>query len=111
MLVGYSLEVSLKAMLLIKLGVDEFMAQERTHFHHELNELSAFIPELSDKDRAILKGLSHFVKWAGRYPDPGSRRLDNAVDVFDLSENFQINAKDLFDLTSRVMRHVRVVAG
>lgn len=109
MIVGYSLEVCLKAMILIRLGTEEFTKQEKEHFHHKLEDLAGFIPDLSDKDRAILKGLSHFVVWAGRYPDPGSRRLSNAVDVFELSENHQISAKDLFTMAERVMKHVRTV--
>ena len=96
-------------MILIRLGADEFTKQEKKHFHHELEELANFIPNLGEKDKAILKGLSHFVVWAGRYPDPGSRRLNNAVDVFDLSEKHQISAKDLFALSTRVMQHVQKV--
>jgi hypothetical protein len=109
MLVGYSLEVCLKAMIIIKWGVESFLAKEQNHFHHDLDELSAFIPTLSDKDRAMLKGLSYFVKWAGRYPDPGSRRVDEATDIFEIAETFQVSAKDLFELSGRVMAHTRVV--
>lgn len=109
MLVGYSLEVCLKAILIIKLGIDEFLAREKQHFHHELGELSSFVPDLSDKDKAILKSLSHFVRWAGRYPDPGSKRIDSAVDVFELSEKHQITAEDLFRLAGRIMGYVREV--
>ena len=111
MLVGYSLEVCLKTMLLLKLGVDEFMASEKDYFHHDLNELSSFILDLSEKDRAILKGLSHFVKWAGRYPDPGSKRVDNAVDVFKIAETHQITAKEIFGLSGRIMKYTQVVIG
>ena len=109
MMVGYSLEVCLKAMILLNLGTEEYTKRERDHFHHNLEELADFIPDLSEKDNAILKGLSHFVIWAGRYPDPGSKRLNSAFDVFDLSERHQISAKDLFALSSRVMRHVQMV--
>ncbi|MBC8774712.1 hypothetical protein [Stenotrophomonas maltophilia] len=109
MIVGYSLEVCLKAMILLRIGAEEFIRQEKEHFHHKLEELANFIPDLGEKDKAILKGLSHFVVWAGRYPDPGSRRLSNAVDVFDLSERYQISAKDLFALSTRVMKHVQKV--
>jgi len=111
MLVGYSLEVCLKAMTLFRLGVNEFTKQEKNHFHHNLEELSKFIPNLDDKDQAILKGLSHFVIWAGRYPDPGSKRVGNAVDVFDIAEKHEINAKDLFSLSARIMREVSAVVG
>lgn len=111
MLVGYSLEVCLKAMILIRLGVEEFTRQEKNHFHHRLDELANFIPNLSEKERAILKGLTHFVIWAGRYPDPGSRRVNDAEGVFEISEKHEISAKDLFELSTKVMKHVQTVVG
>lgn len=111
MLVGYSLEVCLKAMILIKLGTDEFIKKEKRHFHHRLDDLANFIPNLDEKDKAILKGLSHFVAWAGRYPDPGSNRINNAVEIFEISEKHEISAKDLFALSAKVMKHVQVVVG
>jgi hypothetical protein len=109
MLVGYSLEVCLKAMILIRLGAEEFTRQERKHFHHRLDDLAKFIPNLSEKELAILKGLTHFVLWAGRYPDPGSRRVNDAEDVFEISEAYKISAKDLFELSAKVMKHVQTV--
>lgn len=109
MLVGYSLEVCLKAIILIKLGVDEFIKQEKSYFHHQLEELADFIPDLSEKDLAILKCLSHFVVWAGRYPDPGSKHMSDAVEVFEISEQHKISAKDLFRLSAKVMQHVQTV--
>lgn len=111
MLVGYSLEVCLKAMILIQLGVEEFTKQEKNHFHHRLDELANFIPNLSEKELAILKGLTHFVLWAGRYPDPGSRRVNDAEGVFEISEKHEISAKDLFELSAKVMKHVQTVVG
>lgn len=111
MLVGYSLEVCLKAMILIQLGVEEFTRQEKNHFHHRLDELANFIPNLSVKELAILKGLTHFVLWAGRYPDPGSRRVNDAEGVFEISEKHEISAKDLFELSAKVMKHVQPVVG
>ncbi|GEK74580.1 MULTISPECIES: hypothetical protein [Halomonas] len=109
MLVGYSLEVCLKAMILMRLGAEEFTRQEKKHFHHRLDDLAKFIPNLSEKELAILKGLTHFVLWAGRYPDPGSRRVNDAEDVFEISETYKISAKDLFELSAKVMKHVRTV--
>lgn len=109
MLVGYSLEVCLKAMMIIESGIDESIANERNHFHHNLHELASFVPSLSRKDLEILRGLSHFVRWAGRYPDPGSRRLDQATDVFEIGEVNRVTARDLFDLAGRVMQHATVV--
>lgn len=111
MLVGYSLEVCLKAMLLIQLGVEEFTKQEKNYFHHRLDELANFIPYQSEKELAILKGLTHFVLWAGRYPDPGTRRVNDAESVFEISEKHEISAKDLFDLSTKVMMHVQTVVG
>jgi hypothetical protein len=107
MLVGYSLEICLKAMLILRLGAEAYSAEERKHKHHDLVKLSSFIPDLSEKDKAILTLLTHFLMWAGRYPDPGSGREENATLIFELSEKHQISAKDLFVLASRVMRHVQ----
>ena len=59
---------------------------------------------LSAKDKAILKALSHFVRWAGRYPDPGFGKQSHAEEIFALSEGFQISAKDLFGLAARIMQ-------
>lgn len=107
MLVGYSLEICLKAMLILRLGVETYSAEERKHRHHDLVKLASFMPDLSEKDKAILALLTHFLVWAGRYPDPGSGREDNATLIFELSETHQISAKDLFVLSARVMRHVQ----
>lgn len=109
MLVGLSLEICLKAMLIVREGVDQFTKNESTRKHHRLHELSDFIPWLTDKDRAILECLAHFIYWAGRYPDPGSGRVMDAVAVFEVSEKHQISAKELFTLAARVMGHARDV--
>ena len=71
MLVGYSLEICLKAMLIIKKGVASYQAEEKEHRHHSLEKLAGVVAGLSSKDEAVLKALSHFVRWAGRYPGPG----------------------------------------
>jgi hypothetical protein len=109
MLVGYSLEICLKAMLIIKKGIDAYSADERKHKHHKLVELSEFIPDLNEKDKAILHLLTHFLLWAGRYPDPGSGREGDAEGIFTLSERHQISASDLFRLAARVMGHAKVI--
>lgn len=109
MLVGYSLETCLKAMHILTHGVDAVLLRESDYFHHRLVDLSELVPGMSDKDRAILKGLTHFVVWAGRYPDPGSKRIDLAGEVFRLSETHQIAGRDLFGLASRVMKHVHTM--
>ena len=109
MLVGYSLEICLKGMLIIKKGLQVYQAEEKKHLHHRLEKLAEFIPDLSSKDKAILQVLTHFVSWAGRYPDPGSGREENTEEIFRLSEKHKIAAKDLFRLAARVMGHVKQV--
>ncbi len=109
MLVGYSLEICLKAMLIVKDGLAIYQTEERKHFHHNLEKLADFIPALSDKDKATLKALSHFVRWAGRYPDPGFGKETHAKEIFTLSERYQISAKELFDVAARVMGYSRAV--
>ena len=100
MLVGYSLEVCLKAMLIMKNGISGYTQMEEKIRHHRLEELVEFIPDLSEKDKAILKGLTHFVYWAGRYPDPGSGRDGKLEEIFLLSEKHKITAEDLFILSN-----------
>ena len=109
MLVGYSLEVCLKAMLIIKNGIAAYQADEKKYLHHNLDKLADFVPHLTAKDVAILKGLTHFVSWAGRYPDPGFGKEAKAEEIFNLSEQNQISAKDLFLTASRVMAYARTV--
>lgn len=109
MLVGYSLEVCLKAMSILRNGIVEFMAKEKSFYHHNLVELAKFVPNLSEKDKAILQTLTHFTLWAGRYPDPGSRRINDAEEVFMISEKYEVAAKDLFELAARVMGHAKTV--
>jgi len=110
MLVGYSLEICLKAMLIMKLGIKVYMSEEQKYRHHRLDQLSEFVPNLTAKDKVILNILTHFVIWAGRYPDPGSGREENVEEIFNLSEKHHVSAHDLFDLAARVMRHSQQVA-
>lgn len=105
MLVGYSLEICLKAMLIIQKGIDVYTSEEKRHYHHRLVELAEFLPGLSEKDKAILRALTHFTLWAGRYPDPGAGREKDSEGLFYLSETYKISGKDLFELASRVMQH------
>lgn len=109
MLVGYSLEVCLKAMVIIRDGPESYASDEKAFQHHKLAELASFIPGLSEKDKAILELLTHFSTWAGRYPDPGTRRIQFHEQVFQISETNQISAKELFLLASRVQRHVQTL--
>lgn len=110
MLVGYSLEICLKAMMIMKNGIENFIKVEKKHRHHRLQDLANFVPDLSAKDKAILKLLTHFVYWAGRYPDPGLGREDDAEDIFILSEKYKISAKDLFVLSSMIMNYAKIIA-
>jgi len=110
MLVGYSLEICLKAMLIMKKGVQAYIDEEKDHKHHDLEKLGEFIPDLNTKERAILRVLSHFVFWAGRYPDPGSGREGKAEEIFTISEKHQISAKELFELSARIMGYSQHVA-
>jgi len=109
MLVGLSLEIALKAMLIVKEGIAEFTSKEEQRRHHRLHELSEFVPDLNQKDKAILECLTHFIYWAGKYPDPGSGRERDAVSVFEISEKHEISAKQLFELASRVMSYAETV--
>lgn len=109
MLVGYSLEIALKGMLLLEMGVDEYKDAESKTKYHRLHDLSHFIPDLSTKDKAILRGLTYFVYWAGRYPDPGSGKERETDEIFKISEKHQISAKDLFNLAARVMAHAKTI--
>lgn len=110
MLVGYSLEVCLKAMMIIKKGIAAYQAEERKHYHHSLDKLAEFIPDLSEKDKAILKGISHFVRWAGRYPDPGFGKEVLAEEIFALSESYRISAKELFAVAAHIMGYASKIA-
>lgn len=109
MLVGFSLEICLKAMLIMRLGITAFVQEEKKHHHHRLDELAEFVPNLSQKDKATLRMLTHFVVWAGRYPDPGSGREDKAEEIFNVVEKFEISASDLFSLSARIMGHAKQV--
>lgn len=111
MLVGYSLEVCLKAMIIAKEGVQAYSEAERKYLTHDLKKLAAFIVDLDTKDLATLELLTHFVAWAGRYPDPGGRFIDKYDSVFELAEQNRISGHDLFKLASKVMQHVSTLAG
>ncbi len=109
MLVGYSLEISLKSMMILKTGIEDFLKQEKQIKHHRLEELAQFIPNLSKKDKAILRALTHYVYWAGRYPDPGLKRVHDLEDIFSISEKHQVTLQDIFTISARVMSHMDVV--
>ena len=104
-----SLEICLKAMIILRKGIDAYIEEERAFQHHRLVELASFLPDLSGKDKAILRALTHFTYWAGRYPDPGSGRVREAEEIFSLSETHQITGRDLFGLATRVMQYTSEV--
>jgi hypothetical protein len=106
MLVGYSLEICLKAMILVKDGVEAYSEAERKYLTHDLKKLATFFVDFDSKDLAILELLTHFIAWAGRYPDPGKRYIDKHDNVFELAEQYQISGHDLFKLASKIMRGV-----
>ena len=110
MLVGYSLEVCMKAMIMMKKGEDHYEATEHKYRHHRLVDLAEFIPDLTNKDKAILRLLTHFTVWAGRYPDPGPKFEAAAQEIFDVSEREKISGRDVFSLATQVMNHAQVVA-
>ena len=109
MLVGLSLETGLKAMMIIRDGIDLYIEDEKQRRHHRLHELAEFVPGLSNKDLGILEALTHFIYWAGKYPDPGSGRENVAVDVFEISERYEITAKDLFSLSARILNYAETL--
>jgi hypothetical protein len=109
MLVGYSLEVCLKAMLILRYGTDTYTTEEKKYQHHKLERLAEFLPDLDAKDVAILQALTHYIEWAGRYPDPGGGRASKLDEVFALAERHQISAGQLFNVAGRVMKHANVV--
>ena len=109
MLVGYSLEICLKGLLILTKGLEHYTNEERQFQHHNLVRLAELVPGLTEKDKAILRALTHFTEWAGRYPDPGSGRDAKVKEIFSLSEHHQIAARDLFALAACVMNHAQVV--
>ncbi|MDV5168876.1 hypothetical protein [Photobacterium rosenbergii] len=110
MLVGYSLEIALKAMMIMEHGIGGYTAIEKKHRHHRLQDLANFVPNLSKQERAVLRGLTHFVYWAGRYPDPGTGKEGETLNIFELSEKYQISGRVLFSTSAKVMRHAHEIA-
>jgi len=109
MLVAYSLEISLKAMLIINKGIAAYLSEEKKYRHHRLEKLAEFVPGLNAKDIATLRALTHFSMWAGRYPDPGSGREKHSQEIFDIAEQNQITANDLFKLAAKIMGHIQYI--
>jgi len=106
MLIGYSLEISLKAMMIIEHGTDGYLEIEKKKRHHRLHDLAEFVPNLNIQDKAVLRGLTHFVYWAGRYPDPGSGRESDASEIFGISEKHKISIKVLLSTAAKITAHI-----
>lgn len=111
MLVGFSLEVCLKAMSIVREGIAAYTEAEKQYRTHDLRKLATFIVDLNSKELATLDLLTHFIKSAGRYPDPGGSHIHNHDNVFKLAETHEISAYDLFKLAAKVMGHVGSLAG
>lgn len=109
MLVGYSLEICLKGLLILAKGIETYTTEEKQFQHHKLERLAEQVPNLTAKDKAILRVLTHFTEWAGRYPDPGTGKDAKVEEVFTLSEKHKVTARDLFALAGRVMNHTSTV--
>jgi hypothetical protein len=109
MLVGYSAEICLKGLLILTMGVEAYVKEERSFQHHKLERLAKAVLPLTDREVAVLRALTHFTEWAGRYPDPGSGRDPKAKEVFSLSEEHHLTAADLFGLLNRIFAHARTV--
>ena len=98
MLLGYSLEISCKAVVVLESGSSCLPKQHR---HHRVRELAAPLGDFSEKEKAILELLSEHSYWAGRYPSP-AQAVDQHQIIFNLSNQHEISAKDLLDTASRV---------
>ena len=53
MLVGCSLEICLKGMLILRKGTKAYASEERAHKHHDLVRLTEFVPNLNEKEGGI----------------------------------------------------------
>lgn len=109
MLVGYGLETSLKGMMILRNQFDLSAKGNSGVYHHDLERLAEFVPDLSSKDKAILRSLRRYLEWAGRYPSPKLGREAEVPEFSDTSEQFQIRGMDVIELARRVMGHARVV--
>ena len=107
MLFGLSLELFLKSIKIHKEGIESYTKKEDKNQHHQLHDLAEFIPELDKKEIAILRGLTHFVYWAGKYPDPGSKKESDFENVFQIAEKHHITANDIFMLFKKVIESIK----
>jgi hypothetical protein len=109
MLVGYSLEICLKAMAIIEHGSSYYASNEKKYYHHRLNALAEFVPELNDKELEVLKLLSEFSTWAGRYPDPGKSDQNRFNEVWRSSETLGASLRDVLDVAIKIRNHAQSI--
>ena len=95
MLMGYSLEVLFKALSIQQLGIEAYTKKERKYFSHRLTWLVGQHTEINSQERAVLECLTHFIYWAGRYPDHGTGEESKLEDIFLISEGNKISMKEL----------------
>ncbi|GAC09523.1 hypothetical protein [Paraglaciecola chathamensis] len=104
MMLGYSLELMFKGLSIQQFGVETYTKNERKYFSHKLPWLVRQHIQITAKEEAILKCLTHFLYWAGRYPDHGTGKESELEDIFKLSESNQISMKELSATLDRLVK-------
>lgn len=99
MLVGYSLEVCCKAVILLEEGPES--ADQFTH--HKIQELVKYVGPLDEKQEIILGLLTEHCYWAGRYPSP-KKNTESFERIHKLSTQYEITAGDLFATAGHVQK-------
>ena len=102
MLVGYSMELTLKTIILVKEGKEKYIDEHEHKVGHNLNKLEDYILDLTKKQKNILNILKFYVKWAGRYPDPGTGKESQLHEINNLCDKYEITAGDLFTLCQKI---------
>lgn len=95
MLLGYSVELLFKGLSIQQFGIEAYTKKEKKYFSHRLVWLVGQHIQISSKEHAILECLTHFIYWAGRYPDHGSGEESKLENIFTLSEKNEISMKEL----------------
>lgn len=106
MQISYSIEACLKALIVLRDGVDSFVRNEHAHKTHNLNKLSEHFTKTTKKEEAILRNLTHFSEWAGRYPNPGTAKIGKYSEINTLSTKHRITLEDLFALSAKTFQLV-----
>ena len=104
MLFGYSLELLFKGISIQQLGIEAYTKNERDYFSHRLADLVRRHIKISSKEQAILECLSHFIYWAGRYPDHGTGKESKLEDIFTLSEKKEISMTELSETLGKLVK-------